>query len=195
MKRIGIYSGNFNPVHAGHISFAVQVLVEAKLDQLYLMPERHHSNQEDVAHFGHRVAMIRQAIKPHRHLGLIESHEISFTVAKTLPKLQAQFKNSQLVFLFGSDKLVDMADWPKIDRLLSCSELVIGIRDGDENKLPGLVSGLPIKAQAVHIINSYAPSVCSTKIRQALRGQLETEGILSSVRRYSNKNWLYISLV
>jgi nicotinate-nucleotide adenylyltransferase len=194
MKRIGIYSGTFNPVHAGHISFAVQALGEARLDQIYLMPERHRSNKEDVTHFGHRVAMIRQAIKPHRHLGIIESHEVSFTVEKTIPKLQSQFKDSQLVFLFGSDSLESMAYWPKIERLLTYSELVVGIREGDENKTVALVGNLPIKPQDVHIINSYAPSVSSTKIREALRSKQETAGILASVRRYSNKNWLYISL-
>jgi len=193
-QRIGIYSGTFNPIHLGHITFALQALREAKLDRVYLMPERHHVNKQDVAHFGHRVAMIKQAIKPHAKLSVIESHEISFSVNKTLPKLQNRFKNDQLVFLVGSDSLVGMSQWPQINNLLLVSELVVGIREGDQSRVLNLIAQLPTQPKAKYIIDSYAPSVSSSKIRHALRNQLETEGILSSVRRYSNKNWLYISL-
>ncbi len=193
-KRIGIYSGTFNPVHLGHISFALQALREAKLDLVYLMPERHRCNKQDVAHFGHRVAMIKRAILPHAKLSIIESPEISFNVNKTLPKLQARFKHDQLVFLVGSDSLDSMAKWPQINNLLLGSELVVGIREGDESRILKLIDQLPIQPKAKHIIDSYAPSVSSSKIRHALRNQVETEGILSSVRRYSNQNWLYISL-
>jgi len=193
-QRIGVYSGTFNPIHLGHISFALQALREANLDRVYFMPERHRSTKQDVAHFGHRVAMIKRAIMPHAKLSIIESHEISFSVNKTLPKLQARFKNDQLVFLFGSDSLVGMSQWPQINSLLLVSELVVGIREGDQSRIGGLINQLPIQPQAKHIIDSYAPSVSSSKIRHALRNQAETEGILSSVRRYSNQNWLYISL-
>jgi nicotinic acid mononucleotide adenylyltransferase len=113
-----------------------------------------------------------------------------------LPKLQAQFKNNQLVFLVGSDSLAQMADWPQIDLLLANSEVVVGLREGaDQEDQKNLVASLPSQPLAMHVIDSYAPSVSSTKIRQALRTQAETDGILASVRRYSNQHWLYISLV
>lgn len=40
MSRIGIYSGSFNPVHAGHIAFALQALESANLKTIYFLPER-----------------------------------------------------------------------------------------------------------------------------------------------------------
>ncbi len=194
MKRIGIYSGTFNPVHAGHISFALQAIEAAHLDKVYLMPERHNQLKKDVAHYGHRVAMVRQAIKPHRQLDLIETTDISFTVDKTLPKLKRQFNNSRLVFLIGSDTLKYMPKWPNIERLLSSSELVVGVRANDEAVVSGLIDDLPVKPSKLVVIDSYAASVSSSKIREALRKSQEAEGILTSVRHYSNKNWLYISL-
>lgn len=192
--RIGIYSGTFNPVHAGHVSFALQALNEAKLDKVYLMPERYRPHKIDVAHYGHRVAMVRQAIKPHRALGLIENSDVTFSVAKTLPKLQNQFNDSKLVFLMGSDNLRVLAQWEGVKHLLRGSELVIGVREGDEQDIIGWISALPLKPKAVHLITSLKPAVSSTKIREALRRDEHTDGILPSVRRYSNLNWLYISL-
>ena len=194
MKRIGIYSGMFNPIHSGHLSFALQSLSEAGLDKLYFMPERYRKDKQDVAHYGHRVAMVRQAIKPYNRLGLIESPEISFTVDKTLPKLKSQFKHSRLVFLIGSDGLKGMDNWPNVERLLKTSGLVIGVRSGDSPVIEESINKLPLHPKELYIVPSLAPEVSSTKIREALRSSKETEGVLSSVKRYSNKNWLYISL-
>lgn len=193
-KRIGIYSGSFNPVHAGHISFALQAIKEAKLDLVYLMPERYNPRKKDMEHFGHRVAMIRQAIKPHNRLGLIESSEVSFSVDKTLPKLQFKFKDDQLVFLFGSELVKDMANWPNIKQLLNKSELVVGIREGDDQDLKERLKTLPTKPKQLYLIQSHAPGVSSRKVREALRKEQDGQGILTSVKRYSNRNWLYISL-
>ncbi len=195
MKRIGIYSGMFNPVHSGHLSFALQALSEAKLDKVYFMPERYKKGKEDVAHYAHRVAMLRQAIKPYGSLGLIESNEISFAVEKTLPKLQHQFKHHRLVFLFGSDNLMNMDSWPNIDQLLKSSGLVIGVRNDSYSQTEAAIKRLPHRPKELYVVPSFAPGVSSTKIREALRLSQEAEGTLPSVKRYSNQNWLYISLV
>ena len=194
MKRIGIYSGMFNPVHAGHLSFALQSVSAAGLDKIYFMPERYKKGKQDVAHYAHRVAMLRQAIKPYKHLGLIESNEISFTVEKTLPKLQHQFKHAKLVFLFGSDSLMGMDKWPNIEQLLKSSGLVIGVRNGKFFETDQAIQKLPYMPKDLFVLPSFASEVSSNKIREALRLSQEAEGTLTSVKRYSNQNWLYISL-
>jgi nicotinate-nucleotide adenylyltransferase len=194
MKRIGIFSGTFNPVHAGHIGFALQSLTQAKLDKVYLMPERYREGKSDVAHFAHRVAMVRQAIRPHRQLGLIESSDVSFSVNKTLVKLRNQFYGYRLVFLVGSDSLKTMGSWPGVENLLKTSELVVGIRKADEADVATWVQALPVNPRQLTLIPSHAPAVSSTKIREALRRSETAEGTLSSVRRYSDRNWLYVSL-
>jgi cytidyltransferase-like protein len=61
-SRIGIYSGTFDPVHAGHMAFALQAMQEAKLDRLYFLPERRPRYKQGVEHFAHRVAMLERAI-------------------------------------------------------------------------------------------------------------------------------------
>ncbi len=194
MKRVGIYSGTFNPVHAGHIAFALQSVKKANLDKVFFMPERYRPNKTDIAHFGHRVAMVRQAIRPYNSFGLIENSDVSFSVEKTLPKLRNQFFGASLVFLMGSDNLENIKNWPKVDTLLKYSELVVGIRAGDEPMVDQWIKELPRQPKTMYLIKSYAPSVSSTKIREALRSQQEADGLLSSVRRYSDSNWLYISL-
>ena len=194
-KRIGIYSGAFDPVHAGHITFALQAIRLSRLDEVYFLPERKPRHKQGVEHFGHRVAMIKQALKPHSRFKLIELTDISFSIEYTLPKLQRQFEGDQLVFLFGSDAVSTLGDWPKIERLLSSSEMIIGLREhADEKRLKKQIEHLPVSPKSVTIISSYAPNVSSGKIRAALRRGIKTDGLLMSVQRYSNQHWLYVSL-
>ncbi len=194
MARIGIYSGSFNPVHSGHIAFALQALQTANLDKVYFLPERR-PKAKQVEHFGHRVAMIKQAIKPHPKFKVIELTDISFSIERTLPKLQTLFMGDELVFLAGSDVAQQMITWPKIDRLLASSELVIGMRYGqDKFELAEFISDWQPVPKKVTILDAWAPKVSSSKVREALRNNRSESGILASVERYSNKNWLYVSL-
>ncbi|HSW85298.1 MAG TPA: nicotinate-nicotinamide nucleotide adenylyltransferase [Candidatus Saccharimonadales bacterium] len=195
MKRIGIYAGTFDPVHAGHITFALQSIKAAGLDEIYFLPERQPRNKQGVEHFGHRVAMLKLAIKPHPQFKILDLPDINFSVTRTLPRLAKRFPKSQLVFLFGSDILSDLHEWPEIDKLLKISELIIGLRaDADRQKIHKIVEEWPIQPLALTMFSSFAPEISSGRVRQALSGHMAAEGLLRSVERYSDRNWLYVSL-
>lgn len=193
-KRIGIYAGTFNPVHAGHIAFALQALQTAKLDMVYFLPERQPRYKTGVEHFGHRVAMLRRAAQPHPRFDVLELTDVNFSAERTLPKLKKNFPGDQLVMLMGSDVVANAKDWPKADRLWTDCEVVIGLRH--EHNAAGVKQGLsewPLQPKAVHLFESYAPDVSSGRIREALRRRLPVRGLLASVRQYSNRHWLYVS--
>lgn len=193
--RIGIYAGTFNPVHAGHIGFALQALEAAKLDYVYFMPERRPRYKTHVEHFGHRVAMLRQAAQPHPKFGVLEMVDVSFSVDKTLPRLKKQFPGSKLVFLFGSDIAHDLPDWPNAETLLNDSELVVGIRAQDsKSHLLAEIDSWDLQPKRLIVFDSFAADVSAGRIRDALRQHTSTRGLLTSVERYSNRHWLYVSL-
>lgn len=194
-QRIGIYAGTFDPVHAGHVSFALQALQAARLDRIYFLPERRPRGKKGVSHFGHRVAMLRQALEPYQQFDVLELVDISFSVQRTLPQLQKRFKASRLVFLFGSDIVTRLPAWPHSERLLADTEVVVGMRAGDdEAKLRQALAGWTVRPPALTLFRSYAPEVSSGRIRDALRRRRKAAGVLKSVERYSDKHWLYISL-
>lgn len=194
-RRIGIYAGTFDPVHAGHITFALQSLEAGKLDKVYFLPERQPRKKRDAEHFGHRVAMLNRAIKPHPQFEVMELVDVNFSVERTLPKLRTQFEDDQLVFLFGSDVLVGLPDWPKVDILLSEAELIIGLRHQDNREaMHKLIESWPLQPKVLTMFPSYAPDVSSGLVREALRERKTADGLLTSVERYSDRNWLYVSL-
>jgi nicotinic acid mononucleotide adenylyltransferase len=132
-SRIGIYAGTFDPVHAGHVSFALHAMTVAQLDEVYFLPERLPRYKPGAAHFAHRVAMLKRAVKPHPDLQIIE------------------------LVLHTSQSL----------------------------RLP---------ASAVTVVDSMQPNVSSTQMRLALALNHSVKGLLPSVRKYANKEWLYVHI-
>lgn len=194
-KRIGIYSGTFNPVHAGHVAFALQAQKAGKLDEIYFLPERRPRHKTGVEHFGHRVAMLERALRPYPRLHVLELDDISFTVRRTLVSLERLFPGAQLVMLSGSDVIPTMVQWPLLERLAIESELIIGLRgDTDQTAITEALKAWPCQPKAVTIFNSYAPHVSSHRVREALRARQTAQGVLASVARYSNHHWLYVSV-
>lgn len=195
MARIGIYAGTFDPVHAGHVSFALQAIQTAKLDKVYFLPERRPRHKQGVEHFGHRVAMLNRALRPHPKLDVLELDDISFTVRRTLFHLQQLFPDAQLVMLVGSDLVPYMTQWPLIERLATDTELVVGIRNRQKREdIEQIIKTWPVQPLQLTIFNSFAPDVSSHRVREALRARIPARGVLASVANYSNRHWLYVSL-
>lgn len=195
MSRIGIYAGTFDPVHAGHITFALQAMQAADLDKVYFLPERRPRGKQHVEHFGHRVAMLKRAAAPYPQFEVLEMVDVSFSITRTLPQLRTRFKDSELVFLFGSDILPRLQGWPQADQLLKNNELVIGLRKQDNREeLHKIVEAWPVPPKALTMFMSYAPNVSSGRVREALRRHRPAPGLLTSVERYSDRHWLYVSL-
>lgn len=190
LKRIGIFAGTFNPIHSGHISLALQALEASGLDKIYFMPERRPRHKTNVEHYGHRVAMIRSALLPHPRLDVLETDDISFTVNRTLSRLNILFAGSELVFLVGSDVAPHILDWPGGSKLLAEHELIIGQRV-DTLKSPLIDTPNP---RRLLVLEHPAPEISSHEVRKGLRERRYVRGLLSSVAHYSNRNWLYVSV-
>ena len=192
--RIGIYAGAFNPVHAGHISFALQAKEASGLDQIIFLPERKPRHKPSVEHYAHRVAMLKAALAIHPDLAVMEVVDRHFTVHRMLPLLASLFPDADYVFLMGSDTFMALPNWTHADRLMQVSEFVVGIRSEHElSAVEHSVSAWKNAPNAVMIFNSFSPGISSSRIRQALRTNQHTEGLLSSVRRYARQEWLYVS--
>jgi nicotinate-nucleotide adenylyltransferase len=195
IKRIGIYAGTFDPVHAGHLAFALQALQAAKLDTVYFLPERRPRRKTGVEHLAHRVAMLRQALKPYPQFAVLELPDVSFSVRYTLPRLRERFAGQELLFLFGSDIISHLPDWPQAERFIARHELIIGVRGRDDQAMAQqAITAWPFTPRAVTLLRSYAPGVSSGKIREGLRRGRPAAGSLPSVARYSNRHWLYVRL-
>ncbi len=192
--RIGIYAGAFDPVHVGHIAFALQALDAANLDEVIFMPERRPRDKPGVEHFAHRVAMLKAALAPHPRLSVLETVEAQFSVKRTFPGLKTLLPQAQLVFLMGSDTVMSLPVWRYASRLMEQCEFAVGLRaTGQRIEVVKSITTWNPGLNGVVLIDSYAPTVSSSKIRQAIRHNKPQQGLLRSVHRYAKREWLYVS--
>ena len=195
IKRIGIYSGSFDPVHKGHISFALSALNDARLDAVYFVVESLPRHKPGITHYAHRVAMLKLATRAHPNLYVLELPDKRFSVAKTLPRLLAKFKGDELCMLIGSDVLAHIALWPMVEELLTHVGLVVGLRSATNiDQALALATAMPKPLSELHLLESIEPSMASRQIRQSFRSGHTSYAVLPSIAAYIKKHWLYASV-
>lgn len=198
LTKVGIFSGTFDPVHSGHIAFALSAAQSAGLDKVYFLPESLPRRKQGVTHYAHRMAMLDIALKPFPKLAILELPDKQFSVNKTLPKLKKLLADSELFILVGSDVLdllaSDQAEtkWPGHQRLLESAKLIVGVREGgDVCKYEELMS--VIQDEGI-VVSTDKPHMSSRDIRRAImQGKLDS-GLLESLKKYVDMNWLYVSV-
>lgn len=192
-QRVGIYAGTFDPVHVGHIAFALQAMEAARLDRLYFLPERVPRHKHSVTHYAHRVAMLRRAIKPHAKFDLLDLPERHFTVLKTVPAIRRTIGGeATIVLLVGSDVAAYLPKWDNVDALAKQVELCVGLRSGaDERAIRQEL--LPLfSSKQLHIVRAFAADVSSSQVRSAIRTSRWAFGLFRSVYGYAKQEWLYV---
>lgn len=194
--KIGIFGGSFDPVHKGHLAFALRAAEVAGLDKVFLLPEAAPRRRDSVTHYAHRIAMLRIATKPYQKLDVLDMPDKRFTVTQTLPRLQNKFKGDELYLLMGSDIVQYLGSevWPGTAKLLKEMQLVVGVR-GEESS-QGIESVLQniTPDKEVIIVQTDAKHASSSDIRRALEQGKDHQSALQSLETYIKQNWIYESI-
>lgn len=195
MKRIGILAGTFDPVHKGHISFALQAVQAAGLDKVCFVPEPLPRHKADVTHLSHRIAMLKLAVKAYPKLDVIELPDKQINVKSSLPRLRQKFPEAQLMLLIGTDVLSHISVWPYVRTLLKDVGLIVAVRgQKDERQAFQLLSQLPVEPPESHVLVSNYKMAASREIRTNLKAGKAAEDMLKTVQAYANQHWLYTSV-
>lgn len=193
--RIGVLAGTFDPVHKGHISFALQAIQAASLDKVVFVPEPKPRHKPDVTHLSHRLKMLEIACSAYDKLEVYQLPSKQFTVANSLPKLRQAYPESELVFLMGADVLAHLSVWPNVRGLLRAHGLVVSVHgQKDEREAFKLLANLPIEPKEVHVVTSQYKAAASRQIRADIKAGKKVDDVLGTVQAYAKDNWLYTSL-
>jgi nicotinate-nucleotide adenylyltransferase len=190
-KRIGIYSGTFDPVHNGHIGFALRALDVAKLDEVVLIPEKRPREKDTVTDLTHRFELLVRATEPYEGLAVRLLSPEQFCVQGTLPELRAMYGgDTELHMLLGSDVVKTFPSrWTNLDDLFTHMGLVIGLRRGDTRKeLKKLLKGLDTKVSPRYtFVDSPLNAANSTRVRSGA----VVRDIAPEVSEYIEQHKLY----
>ncbi len=167
MKKIGIYSGSFNPIHHGHVMLANYLVEFSDLDELWFVvtPQNPLKKKEDLLDDDERLKMVQLAIgdDPRIHVSDIEMHlpTPSYTI-NTLTALSEQYPDSEFVFICGMDSLQNFKNWREYQKILDNYELLVFPREGYDG-------GELINYPSVTVLKTPIIEISSTFIRQCVK--------------------------
>lgn len=193
-RKVGIYSGTFDPVHLGHVAFAREAQRRCQLAEVVFLPEQTPRGKTVVTDLFHRIALLERALTDEPGMRVATLTSPQFTVAQTLPEIRALLPNTQLVLLMGSDVVKTFTHrWEGLEALLREVELAIGLRAHDIRKdLAGILTHIektyhmPVRHTFITTDNA---DIASSHIR---KGGRRTEWLHPDLLRYIQEHQLYL---
>ena len=136
--QIGILGGTFDPVHWGHLKTASSAADELNLDLLAFLPAFHppHKHKTQTTSFELRTRMLQLClhIDTRFTLWLIEAEQdLPGTTLETIRKLREMGyteNKGHLIWLMGSDSLLDFGLWRQPQEILNNIEVAVLPRPG-----------------------------------------------------------------
>ena len=190
-RRIGIYSGSFNPIHLGHVRLADYICSAGLVDEVWLMvsPLNPLKQGQTLEADVHRLAMAMVATA---HCSKVQPSDFEFALTKpnftyrTLTQLRAVYPDCDFTLIVGSDNWLIFDKWRNWQEIIDKFGLLVYPRPGydvDESTLP---TNVRLLAEAP------VTDLSSTEIRAALTQSGDTSEMLHpAVKDYIIAHHLY----
>lgn len=165
-RKVGIFGGSFDPIHAGHVALARYALKHAHLDEVWLMisPRNPLKPQATVATNEERLEMAELATRGIDGLK-VSNFEFSLPVPSyswlTLTRLREEYPDILFQLIIGGDNWADFELWKNHDLIREEFGVIVYPRPGET--IPTAPEGVKILEEAPRM------PVSSTEIRAMLK--------------------------
>lgn len=191
IPRIGIYSASFDPIHAGHIVFALKAQKVAGLEQVYFVPERRPKHGSEPEHYVHRSVMLQRALQPYRQFLTFDLPDARLT-SKSLTRVVEKLPPAEYSLLTTASELL----WQEgeLPHLFHKLHLVVAVTS--HAQMAEVLSRLTDNSRALGnltFVDIGTDHISSAAVRKGIRTGKPVRGLLPSVWNYARKQWLYIT--
>ncbi|MCL4118083.1 UNVERIFIED_CONTAM: hypothetical protein GTU68_062697 [Idotea baltica] len=168
MKKIGIFSGSFNPIHNGHLIVAEQMVELTELDEIWFMltPQNPFKQKKDLLDENKRLEMVKIAIADNNKF---KASDFEFNLPKpnytfrTLVELKEKFGTLyEFSLLIGWDNYLTFDKWKNYIDIINNHKIYIYKRIVEKNKT-NLLSHKNFK-----IVDSPIIEISGTSIRHKI---------------------------
>lgn len=128
-KQVGLFGGNFNPIHLGHLIIADQVFHQLALDRFYFLPSYQppHVDEKKTIDAAMRLEMLERALADNPSFE-IETMELerkgkSYTY-DTICELKEKNPQVDYYFIIGGDMVEYLPTWYNIEKLVQLVQFV-----------------------------------------------------------------------
>jgi nicotinate-nucleotide adenylyltransferase len=131
---IGILGGSFDPVHAGHLRIALEIMHGLQCTSVHLIPSALPPHREPaVASAAERLAMLRLAVTEIDSF-IVDDREItrggtSYTI-DTLESLRSEYAGQSLCLMMGMDAYCGLPGWHRWREIPEWSHIAVAHRPG-----------------------------------------------------------------
>nr|VFK36702.1 MAG: nicotinate-nucleotide adenylyltransferase [Candidatus Kentron sp. SD]VFK40245.1 MAG: nicotinate-nucleotide adenylyltransferase [Candidatus Kentron sp. SD] len=148
-ESIGILGGTFDPVHNGHMRFALEIRDKLSLSNIRLIPlgrPPHRTPPQTTDRI--RLRMLEAATRNEPGL-VVDDQELrrdglSYTV-DTLDALRQRFSHCALCLILGADAFCQLNTWNQWHRILALAHIIVAQR-------PGIL--LPKAGEIAHLLSN-----------------------------------------
>jgi len=135
LPRLGVLGGSFDPPHVAHLAIASEAVHAAGLSHVVFVPAAAppHKDGEERTEAPVRLEMTSLAVDEDLHFsvsGVEIERGLVYTV-DTLRAVRQRYPDHRLVFIMGSDSLLQLGTWREPEQLLSLCSLAVAPRPGD----------------------------------------------------------------
>lgn len=200
-KRIGLFGGSFNPIHAGHLIMAQDAGHAFGLDRIIFIPAAipPHKLSQTLVTADQRLDMIRLALGD-QYAWEVSDEEIrrggvSYTI-DTVRHFRALHPDDELYFIIGGDTLPELHTWKDIALLLELCKFITMVRPGFEKEL---LRSAGLKIDQRHfddllgrVTTGHVIGISSTEIRMRVAKHEPIRYLVPElVERYISEHGLY----
>jgi nicotinate-nucleotide adenylyltransferase len=183
MKKTGIFSGSFNPIHIGHLALANWICEYEEMDELWFLvtPQSPLKSQTKLIDDALRYEMVKEAIDSYPKFRV---SDFEFSLPKPsysvnmLREIQKAYPGHLFHFIIGADNWAQIERWKDYRTIITHYPIVIYPRLGYEIHIP---HGYP----NVRMVNAPVIEISSAFIRQACKEGKDVRFFLpESIRPY-----------
>ena len=133
-EKIIVFGGSFNPLSKAHGDLIHLLINNYKPDRFILLPssdefikEKKHFQEEDIIPLNKRLKILKEFNKRNRkvEIELIEINNPTYKTYDSLMFLKNKYKDSDIYFALGSEKLTNLHNRYKIDELLKYFKFIV----------------------------------------------------------------------
>ena len=166
--RLGVVGGSFDPPHVAHLAIASEAFHALGLERVLFVPAAAppHKGGGERTPAGVRLELTSLALDDDLRFtvsGVEIERGLSYT-ADTLRALGARYPDRELVFIVGSDSLLQLETWHAPEELLSLCSLAVAPRPGDS---PEAIAAAAARwgDRQVGVLDAPLLAISSTEIR------------------------------
>ena len=194
-NKILIFGGTFNPIHNGHLILAENSINEEGFDKVVFIPTMN-PYYKDTLDFDTRLKMLKMAIKDNdkfAYSSIEKKYNLEGKLYLILEKI-SKLSDDDITILIGSDSLMNLDWWYKIDEILKKYKILVLRRDDEDEAIEMKINEYKEKYGAdIKVLNNKRVEISSSMIREMIKeGKSIKYLVTDEVEKFIKDENLYV---